>query len=146
MTISDVNIPAWICSAEHQKRLGQNNFSHKKGFKLQPNVKRWKKVQFFGYPPVSTSIDGRLYVHWLYEVSYGVMSWPYQSLKPVSGELARSCVLTTVEVYLLGLFKDLWRNGQNTHKNCIFWKYIVGGAPITPWGWMGVDFLDHKLL
>ena len=21
-----------------------------------------------------------------------------------------------------------------------------GGAPITPWGWMGVDFLDHELL
>ena len=20
------------------------------------------------------------------------------------------------------------------------------GAPITPWGWMGFDFLDHKLL
>ena len=47
---------------------------------------------------------------------------------------------------VLGLCKDLWRNGQNTPKFCIFWKYIVGGAPITPWGWMGVDFLDHKLL
>ena len=20
------------------------------------------------------------------------------------------------------------------------------GAPITPWGWMGVDYLDHELL
>ena len=25
------------------------------------------------------------------------------------------------------LVKDLWRNGRNTPKNCIFWKYIVGG-------------------
>ena len=24
--------------------------------------------------------------------------------------------------------KDLWRNGRNTPKNCIFWKYIVGGS------------------
>ena len=47
------------------------------------------------------------------------------------------------EIYL---GKDLWRNGQNTPKNCIFWKYIVGGAPITPKGWMGVDLLDHVLL
>ena len=44
------------------------------------------------------------------------------------------------------LDKDLWRNGRDTPQNCIFWKYIVGGAPITPWGWMGVDFLDHELL
>ena len=29
------------------------------------------------------------------------------------------------------LGKDLWRNGRNTPKNCIFWKYIVGGKEST---------------
>ena len=35
------------------------------------------------------------------------------------------------------LSKDLWRNGRNTPKNCIFWKYIVGGLLLHPkarWG------------
>ena len=27
---NNLNIPYWICSAEHQKWLGQSNFSHKK--------------------------------------------------------------------------------------------------------------------
>ena len=43
------------------------------------------------------------------------------------------------------LVKDLWRNGRNTPKNCIFWKYIVGGPYYTP-GLDGVDFLDHEFL
>ena len=25
------------------------------------------------------------------------------------------------------------------------WIYIVGVAPVTPWSWMGGDFLDHEL-
>ena len=34
------------------------------------------------------------------------------------------------------LAKDLWRNGRNTPKNCIFWKYIKGGSYYTPGlGW-----------
>ena len=32
---------------------------------------------------------------------------------------------------MFDLFKALWRNGRNTPKDCIFWKYI------TPWGWIG---------
>ena len=35
--------------------------------------------------------------------------------------------------YLSSLSKDLWRNGRNTPKNCIFWKYIVGGWFFAPW-------------
>ena len=35
--------------------------------------------------------------------------------------------------------KDPWRNERSTPKNCIFWKYVVGGSYYTP-GWMGLDF------
>ena len=31
-------------------------------------------------------------------------------------------------------------------QNFEFWNYKVGGAPISPRGWMGVGFLDHTFL
>ena len=36
--------------------------------------------------------------------------------------------------------KDLWRNGRNTPKNCIFWKYIVGGLLLHPGAGWGLLF------
>ena len=41
-----------------------------------------------------------------------------------------------------GLLKKWMEHSQDLH----LLKIHSRGAPITPWGWMGVDFLDHKLL
>ena len=40
--------------------------------------------------------------------------------------------------------KGLWRNDRNTPKNCIFWKYIVGGSYNTP-GLDGGWFFGPKI-
>ena len=66
-----------------------------------------------------------------------------ESEKSEKSEKCEDAGSSNGEIYL---GKNLWRNGRNTPKNYIFWKYIVGRAPITPQGWMEVDFLDHELL
>ena len=34
----------------------------------------------------------------------------------------------SLSYHIMSWYKDIWRNGQNTPKNCFFWKYIVRGG------------------
>ena len=38
------------------------------------------------------------------------------------------CILKKLAALRMTYIKDLWRNGRNFPKNCISWKYIVGGS------------------